>query len=206
MATVRMPLFSLSASDSLGKALTFSRWKGRAYVRTLVKPRNPQSGIQVGMRAAFRFSAQKYRNLNATQQANWKVASRIKNVTPQNAMIRFNQIRVRQGLGVAADPTLTPGAAEAAPTGVTIGVQAKSLLITWVDSVGAGDFCTFIYMSTSTGFTPAPANLIAVIAHGVQTYTKTKLTTGTTYYFVLRGDENGGTLGTAAAQVSGVPT
>jgi len=38
MAKVTGPLFSLTASGSVGKTITFSIWKGIAYVRQLVIP------------------------------------------------------------------------------------------------------------------------------------------------------------------------
>lgn len=46
MAKVTMPLGSLSASGSLGKALVFAGWKGIQYVRKYVIPANPQSADQ----------------------------------------------------------------------------------------------------------------------------------------------------------------
>jgi len=37
------PLYSQDASGTIGKAIVFSKWKGRNYVRKHVKPANPQS-------------------------------------------------------------------------------------------------------------------------------------------------------------------
>lgn len=50
MAKVTGPLFSMSASGTLGKALVFAGWKGIAYVRQWIKPANPQSGAQGDVR------------------------------------------------------------------------------------------------------------------------------------------------------------
>jgi hypothetical protein len=204
MAIVRAPFFGISATDSLGKAITFSRWKGRAYVRTLVKPKNPRSGLQVGMRSGVAFMSKNFKSLTAGQVANWKLAAKVGNVTPLNAQVRLNQTRVRQGFGVLRDPTLAAGAVEAAPTGVTATALPKAVKLAWTDSVGASDYCTFIYMGTAPGFTNSTATLIAIIFHGVQVFTKIRLTTGTTYYFHVGGCEAGGTLGTVAAEVSAV--
>lgn len=206
MAVVKAPLMSLDATDSLGKAITFSKWKGRNYVRKLVRPANPRSGLQVGMRSGFRFNSTKFAGLTTTNKANWLIQAKKRKITALGAMQSFNQVRLRQNKGPVNDPTTVAGAVEAAPTAVAATAQPKSVVITWVDSVGAADFCTFIYMSTTTGFTADVSNLIAVIAHGVQTFTKPKLTTGTPYYFLVGGSENGGTLGTRAAQVTATPT
>ena len=53
MARVTAPLFSLAASQSIGKTIVFSQWKGRFYVRLLVTPYNPKSAYQVGIREAM---------------------------------------------------------------------------------------------------------------------------------------------------------
>jgi len=50
MAKVTGPLFSMSASGTLGKALVFAGWKGIGYVRQWVVPSNPQSGAQGDVR------------------------------------------------------------------------------------------------------------------------------------------------------------
>lgn len=53
MAKVTSPLMSLDASGSIAGALTFSKWKGRNYVRQLVTPANPQTSGQQEVRAAL---------------------------------------------------------------------------------------------------------------------------------------------------------
>ena len=50
MAKVTGPLMSLDASGTVAKTTTFSKWKGRNYVRHRVIPRNPQSAGQVATR------------------------------------------------------------------------------------------------------------------------------------------------------------
>jgi len=200
------PMMSLDASGTIGKSITFSKWKGRNYVRKRVKPANPRSGLQVGIRASVKFMAQRYATLTATNKTNWKALYKTLKITPLNSMIRFNVPRIRQNFGLFQDPTNTPAAAEAAPTTVVATAQPKSVKITWVDSAGANDFCTFIWMSTSSGFIADVSNLIAIVNHGVLSFTKPKLLTGTIYYFLVAGCAYEGTRGTAAAQVSATPT
>lgn len=50
MPRVTGPLFSLSASQTLGDVLVYSQWKGRFYVRMRVDPYNPKSDYQTGIR------------------------------------------------------------------------------------------------------------------------------------------------------------
>jgi hypothetical protein len=200
------PMMSLDASGTVGKSITFSKWKGRNYVRKRVKPANPKSGLQTGMRAPMRFMSQSYASLTTTQKTNWKNQYKSLKITGLNSQARFNQTRVRQNLGLYSDPTNTPAAAEAAPTGVTATAQPKSVKLVWVDSAGANDYATFIHRSTQTGFTPDVSNLVRVVKHGVQTFTDSRLPTGTAQFYVLRGTANEGTIGTAAAQVTATPT
>src|SRR6266702_3970805 len=119
MARVHAPLMSLDASGSIAKAIVFSKWKGRNYVRELVKPHNPKSALQTGQRAAIKWSAQAYATIGATPQANWKAAGKSKNISPINAMVHANGIRARQDKPPYKDPTVTTATAEAAPTGTS---------------------------------------------------------------------------------------
>jgi len=50
MAKVTGPLFSMSASGSMGKAIVFFGWKGTSVVRQWLKPANPQSASQGNQR------------------------------------------------------------------------------------------------------------------------------------------------------------
>lgn len=72
MARTVGPLMSLDASGSIGKAITFSKWKGRNYVRRLVKPSQPRSGAQVGRRAMMRFLAQRWDAVSTAEKATWQ--------------------------------------------------------------------------------------------------------------------------------------
>lgn len=53
MAKLKAPLFSLGASQQLGKALVFFPWKGLNCVREYVIPSNPKSTLQVTQRGYF---------------------------------------------------------------------------------------------------------------------------------------------------------
>ena len=53
MAKVTGPLMSLDASGTVAKTATFSKWKGRNYVRVRVIPMNPQSDAQQTLRSVL---------------------------------------------------------------------------------------------------------------------------------------------------------
>jgi len=47
---VQGPLFSVTASGTIGDAITYSNWKGLPYVRSRVIPANPKTASQVSVR------------------------------------------------------------------------------------------------------------------------------------------------------------
>ncbi len=205
MALTKAPLFSLGASGTIADAITFSRWKGRSYVRETVTPANPRTGLQVGMRAMLKFVTQAYGALSNTIKGHWKTIAKKTNITPLNADVKTNQVRARQNNGYQEDPTFPAGAAEAAPGAPAATGVPKAINVTWTDSAGADDRCTFVYMSATGVVVPDISNLIAVVPHGTQKLAVEKLTTGTTYHFQLKGSEKGGTLGTGTADFTGIP-
>lgn len=83
-------MFSLAASGTLGKAITFSSWKGRPYVRERVIPANPKSGDQVGRRAMFAFLTQEWGSQGAGTKATWKDLADQLIVSNFNAFISLN--------------------------------------------------------------------------------------------------------------------
>lgn len=72
MVKVNGPMFSLDASGTLADAITFSRWKGRPYVRERVIPSNPKSGAQTGRRAMFKFLTQAWSSVVGADQDSWQ--------------------------------------------------------------------------------------------------------------------------------------
>ena len=53
MARVSGALFSMSASGTIGKAVTYGKWKGRQWARVWFKPENPKTAKQVNVRTAM---------------------------------------------------------------------------------------------------------------------------------------------------------
>jgi hypothetical protein len=50
LTRVTGPMFSLTASGTIGDVITYSNWKGLAYVRSRVIPSNPQTDAQTSIR------------------------------------------------------------------------------------------------------------------------------------------------------------
>ncbi len=72
MSRVKGPLFSMSASGQLGKALVFSTWKGRPYCREYVIPENPNATKQENVRHAFQLLVLEWQGESAPYKLEWE--------------------------------------------------------------------------------------------------------------------------------------
>jgi hypothetical protein len=172
MVKVNAPAMSLDASGSLAGALTFSKWKGRNYVRQLVRPSNPKSGGQVGVRAMFKFLSQAWNGIDSADKATWEARADATVISPFNAFMSYNQFRWRNFLGFSeVDPATAAGtnavwAAGSATAGVRQ-ITISKAITTANDAAALG-----IHRALVTAFNVSFANCIAVIpATGVTTYT-----------------------------------
>jgi len=207
MARVTAPLMSLDASGSVGKAIVFSRWKGRSYVRRHVFPANPKSGLQVGMRSILTFITQDYTNLSAADLSDWYDLAQADNLTRLNAQVRDAGQLGRRNLGWRENTTDAPPAAVDTPTGGAAAAQPRTLVLSWVDPVAnPPDYCWQIFRSILTGFTPDISNQVAIVKFGTNVHTDIGLTTGVPYYYRMRGLSTSGFLGDLHAEFTGTPT
>jgi hypothetical protein len=90
MVKVFAPMMSLDASGTLGNAVTFSKWKGRNYVRERVIPSNPKSEGQTGRRAMFRWLTQNWAALGSADKATWQDLADQIIASPFNAFVKWN--------------------------------------------------------------------------------------------------------------------
>jgi len=192
MARVNAPLLSLDASGTIAKAITFSKWKGRNYVRTRVIPANPRSGLQTGMRAGIATYPYIWNvRLLAAGQAPWNAAVGSEAISGYNLFTRHSQRSLRNNYGPFYTPldmaqTDTP----AAPGDAAAAQDGTDMDVTWTDCpVGYG---LMVFHSLTTPFTPAIANLIACVPAGLQLYTHKNPSLGTHYYDCRTWGEDGG--------------
>ena len=74
MTRVTGPLFSLTASGTLGDVITYSSWKGLPYVRSRVIPANPQTDPQTSIRVTLTAGVSAWRDdasVPATSRSSW---------------------------------------------------------------------------------------------------------------------------------------
>ncbi len=207
MVRVTMPMMSMKASGSIGKAVTFASWKGRDYARRLAIPANPNSGLQVGIRSVFKFITQNYKNLLPADLSDWEALATTNDVTPLNAQVADACGRARRNLGWRENTTDADPAQIDAVTGAAAVAQPRTLVLGWTAPVAnQPDSCYAIYRSTVTGFTPDISNLVAVVEKDVLSYTDVGLTAGVPYYYRIRGLSKSGFLGTLVTEFTGTPT
>lgn len=208
MAVVKAPLLSLEASGKLGNSIVFSKWKGRAYVRTLVTPANPKSGGQVGMRAMFKWLSQKWNAISAADKATWEDRADQAIVSPFNAFMSYNQFRWRDFLApTMAYPEAT---ADVAPVEGALAAVAgvRSITITQPITTANDGWGIAFFRDLTTAFASAFDNLIGItILDGVNDvlWVDSPLAADT-YYYVIRSITEDGQLGTESAEVNAVVT
>ncbi len=207
MVRLKGPLFSMEASGTIANSVVFAKWKGRDYARRHAIPSNPQSALQTGVRSVFKWLTENYTNLSAGDKADWAALAASDNLTPLNAQIRDGVALARRNLGWRQNTTDVPGTAPNAPQTMAVAAQPKTCVVTWVDPVtNLADQCIAVYRLAGSAPTGDISELVAVVAIGVQSFTDTGLTSGTTYHYKTRGYRKAGTIGTLSADASGQPT
>lgn len=208
MVKVSAPALSLDASGSLAGTLVFSKWKGRNYVRTLVKPSNPKSGGQVGVRSMFKFLSQIWAGLSDANKATWDDRADDMVASAFNAFMSYNQKRWRDfDTPSKEDPALEAATAPSGCTGVAT-PDVRSMTVAVTHGVNVADWGIAIFRTLGTGFTCAFSNCIAVVeadGAGDCTYIDSPLTADTYYYNTI-GFMDDGTEGAVGTEFNGTVT
>jgi len=164
MVKVAGPALSLDASGKLGGAIVFSKWKGRPYVRTLVKPSNPKSGGQVGMRAMFKFLAQEWAGITAPNKATWEDRADQLVVSTFNAYMSRGQFRWRDFTAPAqhdpADVADTPAVLGA----FSVAAGVRSITCTQAITTANDGWGIAFFRSPTGTFDTSFDNLVGVVA------------------------------------------
>lgn len=109
MAKVTGGLLSLGADGTIASTLTFSRWKGRPYVRQRVVPSNPRSTAQTLTRNIFSNLNAIWKSAPALLVAPWDRFAAGNVLTGRNAFVGDN-IAVLRGEIDLAKMIFSPGA------------------------------------------------------------------------------------------------
>lgn len=115
MARVSGPLFSMSASGSIGKAITYGIWKGRPWVRIWFKPENPQSANQTNVRYAMTLIVAHFQILDNAQKAIWDAFAAQFNMSGFNQFVKRGMLEYVSQITTAVTPVSVAWNGESPP-------------------------------------------------------------------------------------------
>jgi hypothetical protein len=208
MARVTGPLHSDAARGSIKGGLTFSSWKGIAYVRQTVTPANPRSNAQTGVRCMMGFLARQWKNLTAETKATWDAIASALGILAFNVYVGENLRRWQEFTG----PTQAMPAAETA-NALTVSAHTytghKGYAVLSMTPSGATNIWGFaILRDTAEITTPGWANAVAIVeANGASavSYTDSPLLAGT-YHYRIAVINKDGVIGTWLADATATVT
>lgn len=184
MAKVTGPLMSLEASGTVAKTITFSRWKGRPYVRQTVRPANPRSPGQQRTRAMLKYLSQAWQAVAALAKTSWSLAAEANKVSNFNAFVRANMMDWSSDLP-PADTAGTDRTASTtdSPAFVAVG-GVRQAVLSITDGASMVAATGFVISRLKAG--EAAAVTVAVIPRtgGTTTFTDSPVAPGTYTYTV----------------------
>lgn len=111
MVRVTGPCFSLDARKTMGKAITFSFWRGINYVRARVVPHNPQSDKQTAVRGVMTDGVSKWRfgMISQSDKNFWNTYAKGLGESGFNRFMRsYIEDNYDSDAGEAVDPQVIP--------------------------------------------------------------------------------------------------
>lgn len=208
MVKVRGPMGSAEAAGTFGGSAVFSRWKGRAYVRTKVTPTNPKSALQVSARQMLAFLSQQWKEISEPNQATWYERAFQKQVSYYHAYISLNLDRFRQFTAPSQvyPPAETGTLPDLDSLDASGGVAHIELNQTWYNRYHAWGI--LIFRSQTPGFATSRQTLITVqplLIDSGPLYDDQNLLPGT-YYYNFRSFTTTGKISAQLGQISGTAT
>jgi hypothetical protein len=163
MVKVAGPAFSLDASGALGDAIVYSKWKGRPYVRERVIPSNPRSAGQVAMRAMLTWLAQQWDAQSAADKLTWDDPADAEVISAFNAFTKNGLGRWRNFTPPGTAYPVPGTGTEASINDWTVTGGVRSITFDQTITTVNDNWGTLLFRSTTSSFTTAWNNLIAVI-------------------------------------------
>jgi len=208
MARVQGPLFSQDASGTVAGTLTYSKWKGRNYVRNRVDPANPKTAKQTGVRAMMQFLAQTWATIAAEVQATWVELADSRQISAFNAFVSNNLSRWQNFLGPSQ---ANPAAETSTPLTIsahtyTGGSKQVTLSLTASGNTALQGIAIFRDTAeiTTTDWTKC-IHIIQCTTAGPHVFVDSPLDAGT-YHYRACTVQTDGVLGTILADASVVAT
>lgn len=157
------PALGQTASGSLAGALTFSQTKGRAYVKSYKRPKQPDSKPQMAMRAAMAFLSQQWGIFSDPYKNSWNGPAAYAAISPFNAFQGANLTRIRnfKGPTVAYPAAETGDKSSGGPWSVT--GAPRQITVALETSVQNEQWAFGIYHVAGNGVQPGWQDLIGIM-------------------------------------------
>ena len=104
-ARVTGPLFSMSASGTLGKAVTYASWKGQPYARKWFIPENPSTAGQVNVRKALTLLIAEYQTETQARKDAYEAFAEGTGMSGFNQYVSRGMDQYVIQLGTSTEPT-----------------------------------------------------------------------------------------------------
>jgi len=143
MVKLKGPGLALDASGTLADEVTFSKYKGRAYLKTKGRPKQPNTEAQLAIRAMMTFLSSSWKTIPEPNKATWLPLATPGKTSPINAYQAYNLMRWRNFKA----PTTTWPATEVLPYStysghVTTGMpRATNVHIDYLTQFAGWGFC-----------------------------------------------------------------
>jgi len=173
MATWKSPIFS-DIRNKLGDNVVFSMWKGRPYMRSYVKPSNPNSNAQQANRLQMAAIVALYQaNVKGTaiNAAAWDAEALPSLVSGYNLFTKYGRQGAQTKTGGLKDPGITIGSLAHAALSITLNasaIPADRLSLMTVSAAGVPIVISTKrglgeYQETDFATAPAATDLIYVV-------------------------------------------
>lgn len=185
MVRLKGPGLAQTAAGGLGKSLIFAQSKGRAYAKRWAAPANPDSTKQRAMRAIAQYLTHRWAKLAPADVATWANATTRKNLPAYNHYLAYNIERWRNFLSPSEVYPATEDGTINDYTGWTPTAVSRGVTHVWPVTAVADGRAFLLFMSQTSGFTPAWSNLahlVPTLALGNVTWTQRPLKPGIYYY------------------------
>lgn len=204
MAKVTGPLMSLDASGTVAGTATFSKWKGRNYVRQRVIPSNPQTAAQTAVRAMFAGLVALWKANTEALTAAFDTRAKQLNISAFNAFVGYNQTQVSQGKFPADQVDAVPVAPEENISDLDNTVANRTVELTWTASIDANVWLVLVYRKLGGDPTGTNSELVGSIPAGTTKFVDSGLTAGEWHYGVAAVTDSGGRFPDLALTVANV--
>ena len=104
MAKVTGPLFSMSASGTIGDAVTYGTWKGQPWARVWFTPENPQTQLQINVRKALSLCVEYWQSQDQGVKDTWETFAEGTAMSGYNQFVKRSMLEYGIQLGTDVDP------------------------------------------------------------------------------------------------------